>query len=114
MKLTSLLTTTLSLLILISSHLAKSQTKDIDNNTKLSIDNFIVKQMNETGIVGIGAAIIVDKKVVWSDGYGYADKENRIPFTPSTLMNIASITKTFTGVCIMKAVENLLTFGQNL
>lgn len=73
--------------------------------TKTSIDSFINNKMNEAGIVGIGASIIVDKKVVWTNGYGYADKENKVPFTPTTIMNIASISKTFTGVCIMKAVE---------
>lgn len=72
---------------------------------KTSIDNFIERKMNETGIVGIGASIIIDKKVAWANGYGYADKENKIPFTPATIMNTASISKTFTGVCIMKAVE---------
>lgn len=72
---------------------------------KTSIDSFIESKMIETGIVGIGASIIIDKKVVWTNGYGYSDKENKIPFTPSTIMNTASISKTFTGVCIMKAVE---------
>jgi len=72
---------------------------------KTSIDSFIESKMNETGIVGIGASIIIDKKVVWANGYGYADKETKVPFTPSTIMNIASISKTFTGACIMKAVE---------
>ena len=72
---------------------------------KTSIDSFIESKMIETGIVGIGASIIIDKKVVWTNGYGYADKEAKVPFTPSTIMNIASISKTFTGVCIMKAVE---------
>lgn len=72
---------------------------------KTSIDSFIESKMSETGIVGIGVSIIIDKKVVWTNGYGYADKETKVPFTPSTVMNIASISKTFTGVCIMKAVE---------
>lgn len=72
---------------------------------KTSIDSFIESKMIETGIVGIGASIIIDKKVAWTVGYGFADKENKTPFTPSTVMNIASISKTFTGVCIMKAVE---------
>ena len=72
---------------------------------KTSIDSFIESKMIETGIVGIGASIIIDKKVVWTNGYGYADKQAKIPFAPSTIMNIASISKTFTGVCIMKAVE---------
>ncbi len=72
---------------------------------KTSIDSFIVNKMNKAGIVGIGASIIIDKKVVWTNGYGYADKATKAPFTPFTVMNIASIAKTFTGVCIMKAVE---------
>jgi CubicO group peptidase (beta-lactamase class C family) len=77
------------------------------NSIKLrtSIDTFIENKMLETGLVGIGASIIINKEIVWSNGYGFCDKENKIIFTPSTIMNIASISKTFTGVCIMKAVE---------
>ncbi|SFT75049.1 CubicO group peptidase, beta-lactamase class C family [Chryseobacterium formosense] len=70
-----------------------------------SIDSLIEKKMNDAGIIGIGAAIIIDKKLAWTNGYGYADEENKIPFKPTTIMNIASISKTFTGFCIMKAVE---------
>lgn len=95
---------TLFLTIVIFCHNLIGQ--DINKTTtKTSIDSLIESIMNETGIVGIGAAIIIDKKLVWTKGYGYADKENKIPFTPSIIMNIASISKTFTGVCIMKAVE---------
>ena len=70
-----------------------------------SIDSIIEKIRLETGIVGMSAAIIKHKKVVWMKGYGYADEKANIPFTASTIMNVASISKTFTGVCIMKAVE---------
>jgi CubicO group peptidase (beta-lactamase class C family) len=73
---------------------------------KSSIDTIIEKKMNETGQVGAGVAVIINKKVVWTKGYGYADKDNKIPFTPDTIMNIASISKTFTGVCLMRAVED--------
>jgi CubicO group peptidase (beta-lactamase class C family) len=70
-----------------------------------SIDSLIEKKIHEAGIVGMGAAIIKDKKLIWTNGYGYADREKKVPFTPSTIMNIASISNTFTGFCIMKAVE---------
>jgi CubicO group peptidase (beta-lactamase class C family) len=73
--------------------------------TKTTIDKFVEEQMKELGIVGMGAAIIIDKKLAWTQGYGYADQENETPFTTSTIINIASISKTFTGVCLMKAVE---------
>lgn len=49
-----------------------------------SIDDFIENKMKQAGIVGMGASIITDGKVIWSKGYGLADKENHIPFSPST------------------------------
>ena len=70
-----------------------------------NIDSVIRKRMSESGIVGLGAAIILDKKVVWKKGYGFSDQENGSAFTTSTLMNIASVSKTVTGACLMKAVE---------
>jgi CubicO group peptidase (beta-lactamase class C family) len=70
-----------------------------------SIDSFIVQRMDEAGVIGLGAAIVVDKKVVWMKGYGFADKERAVPFTPDTVMNIGSISKTFTGVALMRAVQ---------
>lgn len=73
--------------------------------TSEPLDQLIEQKMTESGIVGIGAAVIVDKKVVWSKGFGYADKESKKPFTVDTVMNIGSIAKNFTGVCLLKAVE---------
>lgn len=80
-----------------------------------TIDSLLIAKIKENGIVGMGAAIIVDKKLVWSNGYGFKDKENKIPFTTSTIMNIGSIAKTFTGVCLMKAVEmGLLNLDEDI
>jgi CubicO group peptidase (beta-lactamase class C family) len=80
-----------------------------------SIDSLLTAKMKEAGIVGMGATIILNKKLVWSNGYGFADKEKKIPFTTSTIMNIGSISKTFTGVCLMKAVEmGLLNLDEDI
>jgi len=85
---------------------AKSQeaSKTVEN-TSDSIDRFIQKKMEESGMVGLAAAIIINKKLVWIKGFGFADLENRIPFTHNTIMNIGSISKTITGVAMMQAVE---------
>ncbi|HEX6845907.1 MAG TPA: serine hydrolase domain-containing protein [Chitinophagaceae bacterium] len=69
------------------------------------LDSVIAYQMRSGGLIGIGAAVIVDKEVVWTRGYGYADKENKIPYTINTVMNAGSIAKTFTGVCMMRLAE---------
>ena len=80
-----------------------------------TIDSFIAQRMEEAGIMGLGAAIIVDKKVVWMKGYGFADKERAVPFTPDTIMNIGSISKTFTGVAMMRALqEGKLSLDENI
>lgn len=68
-------------------------------------DELIRERMSEAGLTGVGAALIVDRRVVWSKGYGFADRERGIAFTPDTLMNVGSITKTVTGVAMMRAVE---------
>ena len=82
-----------------------SQNKNSNQLKEQSIDSYLDRIMLDKGIVGIGAAIIVNKKVIWQKGFGYADLEKEKPFTVKTLMNIASISKTFTGACMMKAVE---------
>ena len=61
--------------------------------------------MKEAGMVGLGAAIIADNKIAWMKGYGFSNKERAVPFTPNTIMNIGSISKTFTGVALMQAVQ---------
>jgi len=101
--------TTLSIALCLSIFIQETLSQNITNSiesTMHPIDNFITQKMDESGIVGLGAAIFVDKELVWIKGFGYADRENKIPFTPNTIMNIASISKTFTGVSIMHAVEN--------
>ncbi|WP_202843096.1 serine hydrolase domain-containing protein [Luteimonas saliphila] len=70
-----------------------------------SIDARLRQQMAQGGIVGMAAAIIVDGKVAWRAGYGHANREAGTPFTPETVMNIASISKTITGAAMMRAVE---------
>jgi len=72
---------------------------------RTDLDTLIENRMAEAGIMGVAAAVIVDREVVWTKGYGFADYERTRPFTPHTVMNIGSITKTFTGVAMMRAVQ---------
>ncbi len=83
----------------------KSKISLVDSLLK-PLDSLITKKMDESGIVGLGAAVFVNKELVWMKGFGYADRENKTPFTINTIMNVASISKTFVGVSIMQAVED--------
>lgn len=74
-------------------------------NVRDQIDSLFKEKIQAAGIVGLAAAIISDDKIVWSNGYGYADNEKQIPYTVNTIMNIGSISKSITGICVMRAVQ---------
>jgi CubicO group peptidase (beta-lactamase class C family) len=73
--------------------------------TNAALDSLVTTQMADAGIVGLAAAVIVDRQVVWMKGYGFADWQRRRSFTPSTIMNAGSIAKPFVGVAMMRAVQ---------
>ncbi len=60
-------------------------------------------------------AVAENGKTVYSNAFGYADVENKVKNTPETRFRIGSITKTFTSVLVMKAVEeNKLKLDEKL
>jgi len=76
---------------------------------------YINREISESKIAGMGIAIITDDSILVTKGYGYADIQNKVPFTHNTVINIASISKTFISIAIMHAVENnLLDLDNNV
>src|SRR5512133_1360003 len=52
------------------------------------------------------AAIMVDGKVVYAEGFGMANREKSIPVTPTTIFNIGSISKVYVATAIMLLVDD--------
>lgn len=71
-----------------------------------ALDSLIAARMADANIVGLGAAVIVDGEVIYMRGHGWADRARTRPFTPATVMNVASIAKTVVGVAMMRAVQD--------
>lgn len=59
----------------------------------------------EQGLPGLSVAVGVDGEVVWSEGFGWADIENRVPVTPLTRMRIGSVSKSVTAAALAMLVE---------
>jgi len=70
-----------------------------------NLDAYIQAKMERDRIPGVVAAIIKDRELVWSKGYGWADIDRGVPMTPETLQNIGSISKTFVGTAVMQLKE---------
>jgi len=89
------------MILLLTWNIAYPQTR-----TKLnSFDELIKSKSDENHIPGIAACIIKDNELEWSNAYGWADIENKVPMSTESIINIASISKTITATAIMQLWE---------
>jgi serine beta-lactamase-like protein LACTB, mitochondrial len=63
------------------------------------------KEWIARGIPGLVMAVSIDGKLVYSEGFGFADLEQRVPVWPTTKFRIASISKPLTAVGLMELVQ---------
>ena len=57
------------------------------------------------GYPGIAIAVSVAGETVWSEGFGYADLEHRVPMWPSVKFRVGSISKSLTAAAVATLVE---------
>ncbi len=69
------------------------------------IDANVNRFLSRNNMVGASLSVVKDGKLVFTKGYGYADKEKSIEVQPFNLFRIASVSKLVTAVAIMKLVE---------
>ena len=54
---------------------------------------------------GLQAAVAVDGKVVWAEGFGEADAEGRVPVSPESRFRLGSVSKLFTIAAVARLAE---------
>lgn len=67
--------------------------------------DFLQRVKDEVGAPGLVIGVSIDGKIVWEEGLGYADVENRVPCSGDTVMRIASISKSITMAAVAKLWE---------
>jgi len=65
----------------------------------------IGRGLRKTGVPGLSIALVSDRQVIWAEGFGHADREQKRPATPDTVYQIGSITKLLNAVLCMQFVE---------
>ena len=65
----------------------------------------IETQVAADDVGGISVAVARGSDVVWARGFGWADRESRIPAGVGSIYRVGSISKTFTAVVMMQAIE---------
>ncbi|NIM51731.1 MAG: serine hydrolase [Gemmatimonadales bacterium] len=70
--------------------------------------------VNDVGVPGLSVSVGVDGKVVWSEGFGFADLELMVPVTPQTRMRIGSVSKPVAATAAIRADSSEATLCRPL
>src|SRR5215207_7579875 len=62
-------------------------------------------EVRSGAISGATIALVADQKIIFLNGFGFADKQNRIPARADTVYRAGSISKLFTALSAMQLVE---------
>ncbi|NIP54582.1 MAG: serine hydrolase [Phycisphaerae bacterium] len=96
----------------ISSSAEQASTKilaeSLTNSERQVLEHFAAQlesYREQLNIPGMSAAVIKNQQLIWAQGFGFADVENKVKATPQTIYHLASLTKTFASQIIMKLVE---------
>lgn len=89
--------------ILFSSFLSFAQTGNTQD--KLSEVRNYLEKIDSKDNPGISVSIVFDGNVIFSSAYGMSDLENSVPLKPSSLFDLASVAKPFTGIAISMLEE---------
>jgi CubicO group peptidase (beta-lactamase class C family) len=66
------------------------------------IDLWMPLKIKYEHIPGVSIGVVYKRKLVYAKGFGFADEEKKIKATEKTLYHIASISKVFTSLAILK------------
>ena len=83
---------------------ARAQEAEITNKLQ-GFDSYMAQVLKDWNTPGMGVGIVVNDRLTFAKGYGYRDYEKKLPFTPTTLFQIASNSKLFTAVAAGMLVE---------
>jgi CubicO group peptidase (beta-lactamase class C family)/D-alanyl-D-alanine dipeptidase len=70
-----------------------------------ALSTFIQSEMKDKQLPAFSIALVDDQRVVWAQGFGYADPDKKIPATAETVYRIGSVSKLFTDIGVMQLVE---------
>ena len=93
----------------LSRNITQSSTGEVsklDSAKDSEIREVLREMMSTHDIPGASIAIALNGEIVFADGFGFSDLENRIAAKASTVYRSASIGKSITATAIMRLVEN--------
>jgi CubicO group peptidase (beta-lactamase class C family) len=70
-----------------------------------SFESQLAGNVATDGIAGIAAGVVVDGDLVWARGFGWSEREDKIPMAPGAVSRTGSISKSVTAMVLMRLVD---------
>lgn len=76
-----------------------------DAELRKRLSALVEQQCQVNNIPGYAISVVKDGRIFFQAGFGLADIESRRPVMPETIFGLASVTKTFTALCLLMLVD---------
>jgi N-acyl-D-amino-acid deacylase len=99
------------LLLLLSSQISLAKPHAAPATTTATPPNFvnfdrdIKRYMRRYQIPGAGVAVMQHGKLIYTQGYGWSDKDKKIPVQADNLFRIASVSKIITATAVLQLIQ---------
>ena len=70
-----------------------------------SVRALIRQKLADGSTPSVSVAVAQHGKIIWEEGFGWADRERKIRATPHTVYSLASVSKPFTATALMTLVQ---------
>ncbi len=79
--------------------------EEMESSIITTLNDTITDEMKKKKITGLSIAVVDSEGLLWSEGFGIANKKEDRPFTDTTISNVGSVSKLITATAIMRLVE---------
>lgn len=92
--------------LLIISPRTHAQQPEVDYGPALQkLQAAIVTEVQQKQLPAFSIALVAGERTLWADGFGFQDAAQQVPATAKTIYRVGSISKLFTDIAVMQAVE---------
>ncbi len=70
-----------------------------------AVSELIRKEMRAKNVPGLSIALVADQKIVWAEGFGYADRARRLPARADTLYSTGGLSTLLTAAALLQFAD---------
>ena len=93
-------------IVLLLAGPALAQVPEPYQKTVEAITALVEHEVQDKNLPALSVALVDDQRVVWAKGFGFRDRDGKIPADANTVYRVGSVSKLFTDVAIMQLVED--------